>query len=246
MFDTFRSDGAYREILEHVTRSLARDYIEFVGLHTPHMLGLLDRFRAADAIGGPRVHDFGRGIGVFAPSTWRYIKVLADLAMMFGDLGGLRIVEVGGGYGGQCAAIAALYPFESYTIIDLPEAGALQRRFLGRLGVNGVRFLRPDQVPESLGSDLFVSNYALSELSRELALDTIRRCCVASDRGYVIANQLSDRCLGRVEMTASLRGAMVFPEVPLTHARNYLVAWRRDSAAFKPDPWRQSETTGSR
>src|SRR5438876_1073823 len=76
-------------------------------------------FRRNDNCGSPRTHDFGGDIGPMAPTTLRYIKILSDLETWFGSLGGKRVVEIGGGYGGQCAVIKTRFRVSSYTLIDL-------------------------------------------------------------------------------------------------------------------------------
>ena len=49
------------------------------------------------------------------------MKVLGDLLMMFGDLSGMHIVEVGAGYGGQCLAIHTLCRPAGLTFRDDPH-----------------------------------------------------------------------------------------------------------------------------
>ena len=58
------------------------------------------------------------GIAV-SPTTLRYLKVANDLETLFSSLDGLRICEIGVGYGGQCRVLDAMFAVKSYTLVDL-------------------------------------------------------------------------------------------------------------------------------
>jgi O-methyltransferase domain len=237
-FDIFRQDPEYRQILEHTSLEQAVGYIHFVIQHSPHYLSHLSKLREVDRFGGPEVVSFGDFIGIFSTSAWRYIKVLSDLAMMFGDLSGFRIVEIGGGYGGQCAVISSLFPLSDYIIFDLPEPLALQRKFLERNEIGNVSFRTEAQLPETLECDLLISNYAITELVQPLADRYIDRCVRHAQRAYITGNQIASFCLSREEMMARLPHAVAIAEMPLTHPDNYILTWRKQSAGYRPDPYR--------
>jgi len=150
---------------------------------------LLDAFRANDRVGAPLVEAF-EGLGAFNIYTLRYIKILWDLERLFGSLDGCRILEIGGGYGGQCAIVARRFRFAAYDILDLPETGALARRFLDALGIGSVRCLS-EVTALAPRYDLLVSNYAFSELSAALRgayRDAIMPRCA---RGFMLWNRMS-------------------------------------------------------
>ena len=68
------------------------------------MVPLFHRFRENDRLGSPLTCDYD-ACGRFSPTTLRYAKVYSDLMRLFRDLDGQRIIEIGGGYGGQCFVI---------------------------------------------------------------------------------------------------------------------------------------------
>jgi len=149
---------------------------------------LLDRFRANDAIGAPPVEDFG-ALGRFNIYTLRYIKILWDLERLFGSLDGLAILEIGGGYGGQCAIAARRFAFAAYDILDLPESGELARRFLDTAGIAGARCVA-DAGALKPRYDLVISNYAFSELDdavRSAYRTTLLPRCA---RGFMLWNRI--------------------------------------------------------
>jgi len=95
----------------------------------------------------------------------------------FGPLDGMRICEIGGGYGGQCKMICERYKPGCYHIIDLPEVCELQRRYCDA-----------ECYTEPTGQeyDLVISNYALSEIiDNKPYIDGVLR---KSKHGYIACN----------------------------------------------------------
>jgi hypothetical protein len=225
-FASFKREPVYREVLEHVTCAQGAAYLERVLEQSPELVPLFDRFRENDRLGSPHTCAYGEH-GRFSPTTLRYVKVLSDLLLLFGPLDGLRIVEVGGGYGGQCFVIRSAAEPASYTLVDLDESRALQETYLARLGVHGVRFLPPGE-RDGGGSDLVISNYAFSELRRDVQERYLEQVLRPSARGYVTCNWVSPpdfRPYSRAELLAAIPGSRFLHEVPLTAADNAVLVW---------------------
>ena len=70
-------------------------------------------------------------------------------------------------YGGQCRILYALNAVDSYSLFDLDEALALARRYLGHFPIDGVAY-RDIASAADEGCDLVISNYAFSELRKEV------------------------------------------------------------------------------
>ena len=94
-----------------------KDYIYYVGndVRGQAVVEAFDKvvklpyIKENDKIGNPRLHN-GKSAG-----TLRFMKVYQDIQRFkYND-----IVEVGGGYGGQCLVIQKIKPVK-YTIIDIP------------------------------------------------------------------------------------------------------------------------------
>ena len=81
---------------------------------TPSFVSLLDRFRENDRYGKPETCSYGEH-GLFSPTTLRYIKVASDISQLFGSLDGLRIIEIGSGYGGQCFVATTAFEPAKYS-----------------------------------------------------------------------------------------------------------------------------------
>ena len=131
----------------------------------PYLWELISKFAQADKICGAICFEYD---GAFiSPNTLRYVKVLADLHECFGKLDDFNIVEIGGGYGGQCKVINDFAKVRSYTIIDLPEVKQLAKRWFERFGMNDIIF-RDHNDLSIIKYDLCISNYAFTEFDRDI------------------------------------------------------------------------------
>jgi hypothetical protein len=239
LFGRFKADARYRKVLEHVTPEQGRAYLALAHAQTPDLFRRLDVFRQNDRLGGPLTADYGPPVGVLSPTTCRYIKVLSDLQLMFGDLTGKHLVELGGGYGGQCFILSMAFRLASYTMVDLRPVLDLQRRYLQTLGLDTINYVAPDDLPAAgLQSDLFLSNYALTECLPSTCDRYIRLLSSRATRGYVTGNWINPRCYDRQQLMAHLPHAIGLPEVPRTGRFNYLLVWNapssRASSALEP------------
>lgn len=226
-FDTFKSQSDYRAILEHAGTEVGRSCLDYIAKNRPALLDQLPKFAENDAVGTPYVSIYPEG--TFSPTTLRYVKVLAELQMLFGSLNDFKIIEVGCGYGGQAKIIQDAYRVQSYEIIDLPEVEALTIRYANHFGL----ICKPYSCTQSL--DLFISNYAFTELSVELQREHLTKIIPHCKRGYITCNFLGSgygvesmslgvivdciRAIGHdVELTR---------EVPLTYGNNIVLFWGR-------------------
>lgn len=185
-FAVFRRHPAYTAIVETLWDA-GVEYIRDAITKQPDYIHKLDEFRKNETFGGPHVMQFS-DIGGFAPTTLRYIKVAADLQTLFGCLDGANIAEIGVGYGGQCRILSCLHKFGSYTLYDLPDASRLATRYLSQFPVDNVR-VADLNAEEPRGYDLVISNYAFSEIRRDLQDIYLDRVISRAKHGYMLYNQ---------------------------------------------------------
>jgi hypothetical protein len=225
-FMGFRRNPVYGTILENVDPPTGAAYLAEI-VKDPEILGAIELFKANDAWGGPVLHAYP-GIGEISPNTLRYVRVLAELKALFGDLGGMDICEIGVGYGGQCRIINALYEPATYWLVDVQPALALTQRYLGHYITPAVlSFLTMNEL-HAADHDLAISNYAFTELPREVQDTYLRKVILRSRRGYMIYNQLTPpeyRSYRAAELVEMIPGARIIPETPLTFVNNCIIVW---------------------
>jgi putative sugar O-methyltransferase len=195
VFENFRSSPAAKSVVEAVSFKAGKQYLQQIVSQNPEFTGYFDKFRTSEDVGNPETYGyrykwFSEKI-FFSPTTLRYIKILSNLKNFFGSLDGMRIVEIGVGYGGQCKIISDLYKFESYTLVDLPSCLPLAKKYLDHFKVNNVICSTLDDLDEKSKYDLVISNYAFSEITRSLQDTYIDKVTRKSLRGYMLCNLLS-------------------------------------------------------
>jgi len=232
IFKIFKTIPEYTQILEHTSIEFGLEYINIIKRDNPHLLEdkFLEKFKENDNFGGATLHDYGDF--KIAPSTLRYIKVLSDLIKLYGNLDGFRIVEIGGGYGGQCKIITDYFKVKEYHIVDLYEATLLTKKYLNKLNVNNVRISTSDILTEEK-YDLIISNYAYTELDRGLQDNYKYNIINGSKNGYITCNFIIDfmpnwrfDTYSKDELLNLNNRIEILNEEPLTAPTNFIAFWK--------------------
>jgi hypothetical protein len=185
-FAGFRENPVYRAVVTSGLHHQGQDYFSMLQARGFDM-GFFDTIRDHDRIGGPKLVSYGAD-GAVAPQTMRYVKVLSDLELLFGSLDGASIIEVGGGFGGQCAVIARRCRFARYVLVDLPEPLLLARRYLDILAIPNTECARVEQLSVNARYDLVISCYGVSELARAAQVMHLQRVLLRARAGYLLWN----------------------------------------------------------
>lgn len=158
-FANFKRDPAYQKVLEGnevVVGEIALKSISEIGGY-PLLLEKLARFKENESVGNPALHTYPI-VGEVAPSTLRYVNSYLEIARLLNVFVPKTVVEVGGGYGGLYKTLSVIYDFDSYTLIDLPEAQELSAKYL-----NEFNLPLTDAVPDTF--DLFIADSSMAECS---------------------------------------------------------------------------------
>lgn len=206
VFNNFKKDDRYTPILEHVSYGDSLNLIAEMGSFEEFLdEELLEKIKLNDSIGNSTKYNYNY-FGEISPSTIRYIKNSIDILRNF-DTGKIKtVVEIGGGYGGLCKVLHDFIHLKSYTIIDLKEPLLLSKKYLNSFGV-GVKTVSPEDSLEFKGNaiDLLISNYAFSEVSRELQQSYIDKVISKSKNFYIIYNSISNSNLTCEEFVNLMR-----------------------------------------
>lgn len=219
LFDNFRRETTFVDMYEHVTYDQGLIYLDEIR-KVPAIFNNIDMFFFDDNIGNPVKHHY-EGLGQIAPTTIRYVKVLADLYRLFGNLDGMNIIEIGGGYGGQYKIIHDMFSPASYTVIDLPYVTELAKKYLKKYGFSF-------KVSEG-NYDLFISNYAFTEIHRGYQDVYYENFVQKSSRGYLTCNFYewyeTEGMMNMSELIRMMPGSKVYEEKPLTAKDNFILTW---------------------
>ncbi len=237
---TFRSAEICRQVVEGLRPMDAADMPGIIMSQTPRYAELLPAFAENDSFGGPATYDF-KGFGSFSPTTVRYIKILSDIEYFFGSLDGKSVIEIGGGYGGQCKILKARFPQKAYTIVDLPDVLKLAASYLENTGTSGVVLQPYDRIKDPMSCDLVLSNYAISELNREIQEFYFDSILSGAECGYIIWNKVGQPfgAMGIDAFVSKLKNPRVLSNsLPITridaHCDNQIIVWNRKRVVREP------------
>lgn len=235
IFKHFKRHPVYTLMQEGDSFEEGKQYAELISKQFSDQItsDLLEHFRRNDLLGFPRCYIFD-GLGAFSATTLRYIKIACELKDLFGSLDGLRVVQIGGGYGGQCKILSDLFRFKSYTLIDHPESLALAKKYLEQLNVPSVDFISLDQIPENGQFDLVISDFSFTESTTSLQKQLLAHVLSKSKKGYLICNfvprHFRVRPLAKERLLKELKrkniSYQLFSETPPTGKDHFIVAWK--------------------
>lgn len=181
----FRRDPHIGLVIENSTWAGALEDIAYINKYHDMVWSWADKFRTSDSIGNPETFDFPN-VGIFSPTTIRYIKALGDLIENFGSLNNFRIAEIGPGYGGFCKIIHDVFRPASYTTFDIAPCLQLQYKFLEHFDI--FPYKGDADVQNSHGFDLVIAVCSFSELSMEARMQYIDNVIRYCKRAYFILN----------------------------------------------------------
>ena len=233
-FRSFKRSKILISVMQHVTKQDGDQLTAIISQEYPHLLKKMGQFKKNDRLGKPKMYRY-KGFGKVSPTNLRYIKIAGDIEKLFGNLDGLKVVEIGGGYGGQCKVLKDLFKIKKYTMVDLPETLALAKKHLQIQGINDVEFLAPEEFKQE-EYDLVISNYAFSECNREIQDEYINKAIACSKHGYMICNNISHfepASYSAAELGDLLKNkygltTQILTEAPKTHPLNYLFVWNKE------------------
>ena len=231
IFNNIKKIPDFTYVLEHTTVSFGQDYLNIIKRDNPQLLDKIPIFKTNDDVGGGFTYKYGEY--EISPSTLRYVKVLSDLIKLYGTLDGMKIVEIGGGYGGQCKIINDIFNFKDYHIIDLPEVVKLSEKYLSNFNVNNVRFSTYEKLDIEY-YDLIISNFAFSELHKDLQMLYKEKIIDNSSNGYITCNFITNVIKGggfptftKNELLSMKNNTVIIAEEPLTGPNNMILTWKK-------------------
>jgi len=192
-YSQFRNIQSLQENVSGVNTRRANGELKYILENNPEILiENLDKIKEWDSFGNPTTYEFSKkGIpqsgekdfsincsdSVFPPlSDIIRIKERLKLSPDF------DIVELGCGFGIETKVFHDIVGYNSYTHVDLPDMLKLQSVYLTNFKTPNVIYINPYQDIDNLKThyDLFISNFAFTELSpdvQEFYFDKIIRKC---------------------------------------------------------------------
>lgn len=184
-FNSFKRNDYFTTILEHTSEAASRAFLFRLINEYADKVNKIDWEKVSenDSLGGPTLveyPDIPSKNKLFSPSTIAYVFKALDILqhMKKSKLNDVDVLEIGGGYGGQCKMVVDLAPLfdiniNSYTLIDLYWPNELQRKYLETLGyTNKINYISYEELRDSEVKipkfNYLISIYALGEFMPEV------------------------------------------------------------------------------
>ena len=232
-FSTFKSHPVYKDVLEHLSYEDGLNYYNIIFKDNPQLLDPSLGLACNDLIGSPSTYIYPI-IGCCSPTTLRYIKVTSDILKLFGKDTPKSIAEIGVGYGGQCLILDRALKPESFFLFDLQPVLNLTSKYLDSFILNSYYSTYTlNRFNNKMLFDLIISNYAFSELPKEVQFSYINKIILKSSRGYL--TMTSGNCdsaninkFSSKELLEIIPNSSIISEDPLTSQYNYIIVWGLD------------------
>jgi len=227
IFENFRQNKCYKQILEHVNAHTGFLYLKEIAKTNPALIGDIDKIKLNDQFGNPDIVEYDI-VGEISPSTLRYAKVLSDLLNYFNTLDKLKIVEIGVGYGGQCRVINSITKPDEYTLVDIKPALLLTQTYLDNFILPSTVIYKTMNELKKEAYDLVISNYAFTELRREIQDIYLDKIIMNAKHGYITYNQITPenfKSYKKEELLEMIPNSKAIEEIPLTHEKNCIIIW---------------------
>lgn len=227
-FENFKTNIHYNGILEHVSMEQGLLYLNNLKINNPLFIEKLTQYKENDKFGNPKLSQYPE-IGEISPTTLRYIKVASDIKKLFGDLTGKKIIEIGVGYGGQCLILNKEFEFNEYALVDLDETLQLNNKYLTKHNIKH-RLIKIEDVKNlDEDFDLVISNYAYSELTKELQDLYYEKIIKKAKHGYFTLNFISHLFnidsynLNELLVMFGNKSCKIMEEIPSTYENNKIL-----------------------
>ncbi len=229
-FKNFKRDKNIREVIENVDKKLGSKYLNILKSRNDGIIDKgLEMLLINDSIGNPFKYKYPGYHPLLSPVTLRYLKVASDINILFGNTFE-KVAEIGCGYGGQALVNDYLFFIKESKLFDLPYVNNLIDKYLNNFLFRGsykTSILNKEKVSNY---DLVISNYAFSEMPKELQIIYLDKVLKNSKRGYLTMNTglggiRGVNKLSLLELKNLLPKFVVLEEYPLTYQYNYIIVW---------------------
>ncbi len=192
-------DGEYNIIVEHKDSKWGEDFYRLIKAEFNISDDIISDFcKKNDSIGNPQKiqHSFG-SCSVNSIKYIYHANLILDHFKSL-SLSNIRVVEIGGGYGGLALALEYFsqnynLSITEYNIIDLDEAIKLQELYLKiQLGdISKYRFHNAANYGELIpaGNLYLIGIYSIGEFLKEIQDEYINKLFPKVDHGFIIWNE---------------------------------------------------------
>lgn len=229
IFANFRHYKVYRDIVEDVGYDIGAGCWEIIkNKNVPK--DILEECWKNDLVGGAESYYYDGLKKAVSPATMRYAKIMLDIKELFGEIN--NVAEIGIGYGGQSRILRSFNNIQSYTLVDIPQALGIAKRYLSFFFTDDemkkYHFIDGTTLNTAIVPEMLISNYAFSELCRDVQNIYLDLIIKNAKKGLITWNELSHTKLDGYsveEILSIIPQSRVLEEIPLSAEGNKVIVW---------------------
>lgn len=234
VFNNFKTTPLFTKILEHTSEFNGHQYASSIIKNYNKYYHILDwkKLKENDIIGHPFIIDFPElqlNECHYSPSTIHYIHSgLFFIENVLKHVDKINILEIGGGYGGQCKILLDICKMtnievENYGIIDLEYVSKLQNKYLNSFEYTNVQYFEFENMKDFgifKNYNVLFSSYGLSEFTTEIKNFYIDNIVKLIDNYYIEWNE--------EKIHPHFLNAKIIDEYPRTYIFNKSIVHTKD------------------
>ena len=187
-FSRFKSGPRICNLTGGQTRRLAVPFWQYATYHWPDCFSHRRFFQRIDSIGGLHERQSVANDFSISPNLAKDIATLATTLRCFPSLEGLRIAEIGGGFGQLASIIMQTQQPKAYTIFDVLGVSELQQRYTREVGIGKVDSACQYPLSE-IPLDLIIVNYEYAPIPEYSRSQLLRYLLAKIPRGFITWGQ---------------------------------------------------------
>ena len=232
----FRRHRRVTPVLEHVSKSLGQKYLNIIlNKYDLNQNDILEIIQPLQNIGSPKKYSYELFNQKISPTALRYLKIALDIKEQIKGKNNIKkFVEIGCGYGGQAVILSRILDIESYTFLDLWQVNLLIRRFIEDCNFTSEYKINTLGELENANDsyDFCLSNYAFSEIEKNLQQKYYKKVISKASNGYMIINSgelglhdLGIQSFSQEKLLEMINNSYIEEEIPKCHRLNYVLKW---------------------
>lgn len=188
-FSCFKSISQIQNLIGEQVRHWTVPFWQYAAYHWPDCFNYRKFFQEIDKFGGLLARRHVTNDFYISSNLAKDIATLATILRCFQSLEGLRIAEIGGGFGQLASIITHTQQPRKYTIFDVPGVSDFQRRYIQETGTEKVDCTC--QYPSSeIPFDLIIVNYDYAPIPEAIRSRLLMSLLAKIPQGFITWGQL--------------------------------------------------------
>jgi len=238
-FNKFRNNFFWKSVVENTSYNEALIYLKninrkYLNNQNTENTKIFEYLEQIDKLFSAKTFYFSTINKKISGNSIRYLKQSADIKKIFNKKKFKEVVEIGVGCGLQCLILDHLLQIRKYILVDVDLVLKLSKKFLENFILKLSYDFKTLNNFDNIGKyDLVISNYAFSELPKNLQLMYLDKIILRAKNGYLTMNTGTKysynhndkhKHLSQQYLLSKIKNSKIL-EDPINIKSNYIIYW---------------------